>query len=254
MASNRELDRAVRNLLSSPAKPADTESFHCLVDLSASHLLTEKELRKSIIQLRQLYVVNKRLAKEAIARKQQRIPFFQIHICGLDARAEQFRSLVFGEEALRWPSVSWSSADLSTRLASMAPCPVVVLTADATETLTRVEPGVIYVLGGMVDRNRLKGLMWQQAQGLGLATRRLPLEQLPEWCGSPVLTTCHAFEVLARVASGESWPLALDQVLPRRKRRLMEQAIEAAGTSPEQKLSTINQDDHRCHEEAWASS
>ncbi|KAF6002821.1 tRNA methyltransferase 10 [Cyanidiococcus yangmingshanensis] len=218
LVSSRELDRAVRDLLCESVKPTDAQSFHCLVDLSSSYLLTEKELRKSVIQLRQLYVVNKRLVKDALRREQETVPRFHIHICGIDARTQRIRSLVFGDETLRWPSISWSSADLATSLANAPPWPVVVLTADATETLTRVEPAVIYVIGGMVDRNRLKGVMWEQARALGLATRRLPLELLPTWRGSRVLTTCHVFELLARVASGESWPRALDQVLPQRKR------------------------------------
>ncbi|BAM81200.1 hypothetical protein, conserved [Cyanidioschyzon merolae strain 10D] len=218
-ASTRGLERLIRDYLQCTHSQQISRRFHCIVDLGASALLTSKELRKSIIQLRQMYVVNRRLVREALLRKQEHICTFQVTICGLDTRALDIRSQVFGEEALRWPSITWTSSDLASYLAETAGAiDAVVLTADATQTLMQVEPNTLYILGGIVDRNRLKGLMLERAQTLGLPARRLPLELLPSWRGSPVLTTCHAFEALARVAAGQSWSQALNEVLPQRKR------------------------------------
>ena len=44
----------------------------------------------------------------------------------------------------------------------------VYLTAEAEETLDTVSPGVVYIIGGLVDRNRLPGVCSARAKSLGL--------------------------------------------------------------------------------------
>lgn len=51
------------------------------------------------------------------------------------------------------------------------------LTADSPDELSELDPSKVYILGGLVDRNRHKGICYQRAQEAGVATARLPITQ-----------------------------------------------------------------------------
>ncbi|KAJ1640145.1 guanine-1-methyltransferase-domain-containing protein [Pavlovales sp. CCMP2436] len=90
---------------------------------------------------------------------------------------------------------------------------LVVLSADATEVLRELEPGKIYVIGGIVDHNRHKG----DAEAHGLASARLPLTEYSEMASRKVLTVNHVFQMLLHFYSSKSWPEAILAAVPPRK-------------------------------------
>ena len=51
------------------------------------------------------------------------------------------------------------------------------LTAEAEETLETIEPGTMYIIGGVVDRNRLPGVCAERAKKLGIVQKRLPITE-----------------------------------------------------------------------------
>lgn len=53
----------------------------------------------------------------------------------------------------------------------------IYLTAEADETLETLEPGTMYVIGGVVDRNRLPGVCAERAKKLGITQKRLPIKE-----------------------------------------------------------------------------
>ena len=99
--------------------------------------------------------------------------------------------------------------------ATLPPASLLYLTSDATEVLWRLRPGTVYVIGGIVDRNRHKGLTLGKAGALGVRTARLPLpealEALRSSSGSSaqaaitrklqVLTTNKVVQLLCEVCS-----------------------------------------------------
>eukprot|EP00536_Pseudo-nitzschia_multiseries_P008529 jgi/Psemu1/325247/estExt_fgenesh1_pg.C_2170003 len=102
---------------------------------------------------------------------------------------------------------------------------IVYLTSDSQHMLHHLEEDTVYVLGGIVDRNRLKGATLRRAteELSGVQTARLPLEEyLREnnltMSTTKVLTVNHVFDILLRCHQhGGDWGAAFREVLPSRK-------------------------------------
>jgi tRNA (guanine9-N1)-methyltransferase len=96
---------------------------------------------------------------------------------------------------------------------------VIYLTSDSEHTITELDPSQIYVIGGIVDRNRLKRAAMTRAAQLGIRTAKLPLETyLKAMPATRVLTCNHVFDILLKYrVLGNDWCAALRAVLPGRK-------------------------------------
>lgn len=96
---------------------------------------------------------------------------------------------------------------------------IVYLTSDSESTLETLDNSKIYVIGGIVDRNRLKRAAITRANLLGVATAKLPIdEHLKKMEATRVLTCNHVFEILQKYRfNGNDWKKALLEVLPNRK-------------------------------------
>ena len=95
---------------------------------------------------------------------------------------------------------------------------LVYLTSDSDNTLEHLDDSKIYVIGGIVDRNRLKCATLNRAKELGIATAKLPISQHLKLFSTKVLTTNHVFEILLKYRENNNdWKQALVEVLPKRK-------------------------------------
>lgn len=95
---------------------------------------------------------------------------------------------------------------------------VVYLSADAAETLSEPQPfpAAVYVIGGLVDRNRHKGAGAARAAALGVRCARLPIAESTT-NGARVLTTLHVAALLGEFWRTRDWARACEAVLPARK-------------------------------------
>ena len=96
---------------------------------------------------------------------------------------------------------------------------VVYLTSDSENTITTLDTEKVYVIGGIVDRNRLKRAAIDRAELLGVQTAKLPLdEHLKKMPATRVLTCNHVFDILLKWKEHDGdWGKALQEVLPTRK-------------------------------------
>lgn len=94
---------------------------------------------------------------------------------------------------------------------------VVYLTSESPYTLQRLEPHTSYVIGGLVDKNREKGLCYRRARALGIRTARLPIGQFMVMQSRQVLATNHVVEIMLRWLECEDWGEAFVAVIPKRK-------------------------------------
>ena len=120
-------------------------------------------------------------------------------------------------------NLSTSESDLPTTLSGKKR--VVYLTGDSDCVLETLEKGTSYVVGGIIDRNRCKGLTLKKANTLGYSHARLPLDswiqdnKLQGICKT--LTTNHVVSILTLFAKCDSWEQSFAAVLP--MRRVVEQ-------------------------------
>jgi len=65
---------------------------------------------------------------------------------------------------------------------------IVYLSADSPNTITQLDPGTCYVLGGIVDKNRYPFLCQKKAEALGIETAQLPIGEYIQMSSRRVLT------------------------------------------------------------------
>ncbi|KAI1398400.1 tRNA-methyltransferase-domain-containing protein [Hypoxylon fuscum] len=94
---------------------------------------------------------------------------------------------------------------------------IVYLTADSPYVLNRLEPGCVYVVGGLIDRNREKGVCYKVAKDANVRTAKLPIDQYMAMQSRHVLATNHVVEILLAWLETGDWGEAFMKVLPKRK-------------------------------------
>ena len=119
----------------------------------------------------------------------------------------------------------------------------VYLTGDSPNTLTTLDNNTTYIIGGIVDRNRLKRVAVDRAEAinkeypsLNIKTARLPLDENLEFGKSTRILTCnHVFEILLKYRENgyKDWGASIVSVLPDRK--AVEQKKDTNGENTEEK-------------------
>lgn len=95
---------------------------------------------------------------------------------------------------------------------------IVYLTAESKEVLRELDPKRVYVIGGIVDHNRMKGHCHEAAVAAGWKTAKLPLEgNVALGDHRKVLTVNHVFQILLKFQETGSWSKAMGGSVPERK-------------------------------------
>lgn len=94
---------------------------------------------------------------------------------------------------------------------------VVYLTSDSENTLDRLKPYSTYIVGGLVDKNRHKGVCYKSACGKGIRTAKLPIGEYMDMQSRYVLATNHVVEIIIRWLECGNWGEAFLKVIPKRK-------------------------------------
>lgn len=95
---------------------------------------------------------------------------------------------------------------------------LVYLTADSETELDDLDPKKVYIVGGMVDRNRWKGVTLKKAKDQGIQTAKLPIGSYLKMSSSQVLTVNQVVEILLKYLETRDWKASFFQVIPQRKR------------------------------------
>lgn len=98
---------------------------------------------------------------------------------------------------------------------------IVYLSSDSEHTLDSLSPYTTYVIGGIVDKNRHKGLCHKRANELGIPTAKLPIGEYMQMQSRTVLTTNHVVEIMANWLETGDWGEAFLKAIPKRKEAVL---------------------------------
>ena len=126
---------------------------------------------------------------------------------------------------------------------------IVYLTSDSPDTLTELRPYSTYIIGGLVDRNRHKGVCYKRAMDRGIRTAKLPIGLYMQMTSRFVLATNHVAEIMLRWLELGDWGKAFLAVVPKRKGGVLKATTEdpndeadgGAGTDEEIEVEKSNQ-------------
>ncbi|KAK9844836.1 hypothetical protein WJX74_007450 [Apatococcus lobatus] len=194
-----------------------------VLDLSSAHLMSDLELKSMCQQIAHSYSYNVRATTPC-----------SLHLCSFQGRMKDvlekqiggFENWLIHQHALAYDEVFREQKDK-----------VVYLTADSKTTLEELQPDEVYVIGGLVDRNRFASMCLDQATAKGIRTARLPIAEYVKLTGSRVLTVNHVVDILIKWVGSHDWKAALLDSIPARKRTALEANCEGTEDSPEDALN-----------------
>ncbi|XP_022720701.1 tRNA (guanine(9)-N1)-methyltransferase-like [Durio zibethinus] len=174
-----------------------------VVDLEFSHLMTHSEIHSLVQQIMYCYAVNGRCS-------------FPAHLwltgCHGEMETQLQRLPGFDKWIIEKEKQSYIQAfsDQKDNL--------VYLTADSETVLHELEPTKVYIVGGLVDRNRWKGITMKKAEEQGIHTAKLPIGTYMKMSSSQVLTVNQVVEIFLKFLETRDWQASFFQVIPQRKR------------------------------------
>ncbi|CAD0196754.1 unnamed protein product [Chrysodeixis includens] len=175
-------------------------STSLVIDLSFDHLMIEKDRFKVIKQILRCYSVNRRSENPV-----------QFHLTSLGERTKSEMSRHNGYE--NW-DINYHEASY---LEVFPKENIVYLTSESDNVIEKIEENTAYIIGGLVDHNKYKGLCLKIAEEQGIRHAQLPLDKYINMKTRKVLTIDHVFEIMLRVCEGMPWQNVLLNVLPMRK-------------------------------------
>jgi tRNA (guanine9-N1)-methyltransferase len=103
---------------------------------------------------------------------------------------------------------------------------VVYLSSESDVVLDRLKPNGTYIIGGLVDKNRHKGICYKRAMNRGIKTAKLPIGEFLHMKSRQVLVTNHVLEIMLRWMETGDWGKAFMAVLPERKGAKLKSEVE----------------------------
>ena len=187
------------------------ENISIIIDCAWDDVHSETAVKSLAQQIMFCYGINKRHAHPAA-----------LYITGLGPNLRGHLTKMLFDN---WQGVSVSSDEYIVNTAEFCAAPssgdtpkqLVYLTSDAEETLQVLDRSCVYVIGGIVDRNRLKGATYAKAVAQGVRTAKLPIKENFALSATHVLTVNHVYEILLNFVESNNWADAIQKVLPKRK-------------------------------------
>eukprot|EP00871_Galdieria_phlegrea_P000698 jgi/Galph1/1629/GphlegSOOS_G308.1 len=181
-------------------------------------LQTEREIVSLAKQLEHCCSLN----KKAVRNNQNPV---SLYICGAGDRLQK-QLEISCPMWRKWPTI-WTTEDFLSRQERRQD--IIYLSYDSPNLLgmeqkaeglveSELAANKVYVIGGLVDRNRLRGVTRERAKELGVYSARLPIEKYFKLQhGSPVLSVLCVFEILLLKYNGYCWKDAFFKAIPKRK-------------------------------------
>lgn len=157
-----------------------------VLDCAFSNLMNEKELASMRQQVCRCYSANVRAQKESMHMTLTSLdkPLESI----MDEKAPSWRN---------WRNFEATTDTLETKFANKKD-DLIYLSADSENVAYTLEENKIYVIGGIVDKNRYKNLCHDKANKLGIKTAQLPIGDYIKMSTRKILTVNQGNLVILR--------------------------------------------------------
>ncbi|RYO57266.1 tRNA (guanine(9)-N1)-methyltransferase [Alternaria arborescens] len=146
--------------------------------------------------------------------------FFEEDFVEVSEKAKEWMSGPEGGKvlgALKTSAESNSSSEQEQAEAAEEEGEVVYLSSESDNVLTHLKPNSTYIIGGLVDKNRHKGICHKRAVERGIKTAKLPIGEYLEMKSRQVLVTNHVLEIMLKWMEFGDWGKAFMAVMPERK-------------------------------------
>ncbi|KAI9376282.1 guanine-1-methyltransferase-domain-containing protein [Aspergillus egyptiacus] len=128
---------------------------------------------------------------------------------------------------------------------------IVYLSSDSPDTLTELKPYSTYIVGGLVDKNRHKGICHKRATEMGIKTAKLPIGDYIQMASRKVLATNHVVEIMVQWLQLRDWGQAFAKTLPPRKGGVLKNAEkEGIDGSPQDDDAESSNEQETMYEDA----
>ncbi len=205
----RKEDRRPKFDVDEYIKKAETGQ-RIVVDCMFDDKMIDREIKSMVQQLGYVYSSNKKSANPA-----------NVRITGIGPRMKkQLEKVHYDKWRIKFTEDDYISQYPKEDL--------VYLTADAKETMTTIDPKCVYIIGGIVDRNRYKMITYDKAVKQGIRTAKLPIAEHINLKATKVLTVNHVFDILLKYMETKDWASTFLSILPLRK----EAEAKAVGSDP----------------------
>ncbi|ORY05653.1 guanine-9--methyltransferase domain-containing protein 2-like protein [Basidiobolus meristosporus CBS 931.73] len=192
-------------LVEAPPKKVKLEQepsdVRVVLDLSFESLMTTKEISSMFGQIQRCYSAN-RACKHPV----------NIYSTSLGGELE--RRFNEAPDMKNWKNFTFEKRNYTEVFKKEE---LVYLTADSPNVIHELDDDKVYIIGGIVDKNRHKLLTYNKAQEEGIQTAQLPIGEFVKLATRKVLTVNHVFEILVKYLETKSWETAFTYVIPRRK-------------------------------------
>eukprot|EP01132_Coremiostelium_polycephalum_P002534 gene2534-3137_t len=145
-----------------------------IFDFELCDLMGDKEEKSLVTQMCFLYGVNRKAEKP-----------FNLYITGFGGRIKPIFENMSGFSFWNMKCHTESYLDIFKKE------DLVYLTSDSPNVITELDPKKKYIIGGLVDHNRLKGITYKKAQEQGIETAQLPIGNYIQMASRKILAVNH---------------------------------------------------------------
>ncbi|TPX40374.1 hypothetical protein SeMB42_g06030 [Synchytrium endobioticum] len=184
-----------------PQKSTKPSPLTICIDMSFEDLMTDKELSSLCRQVEQGYGKN-RSAERPVTMTLSSLGPKTVQC--LDARCCSWKN---------WKVTCESKSALEI----FDKDKLVYLTADSPNVLMELDETNVYIVGGIVDRNRYKNICYDRATVAGIAHGQLPIGEYISMASRKVLTTNQVIDIMLKYLEYKDWRQAFMEVIPARK-------------------------------------
>ena len=94
---------------------------------------------------------------------------------------------------------------------------LVYLTGDSDKDMGKFDPNTLYIVGGLIDHNKLKNITLNKAKDEEIRHERFPIADYVSLKQCGILAVNHVLNILLKLNEGKNWTETFNEALPKRK-------------------------------------